>query len=32
MVRGEKLEEYLLILELVGGGPKFLMDKTLSEE
>ena len=29
---GEKPKATLLILEPVGGGPKFLIDRTLSEE
>ena len=29
---GEKPEENLLILEPVGGGPKFVIDGTLLEE
>ena len=32
MVKREKPETNLLILEPVGGGPKFLIDGTLSEE
>lgn len=32
MVRGGNLDATLLILELAGGGPKLLMDRTLLEE
>ena len=32
MVKRGKPEATLLILEPVGGGPKFLIDRTLSEE